>query len=92
MTELILNALWILGFSKLFEAGMIFEEIDVWIMTKLNVNHHWLLKPVYACPPCMSSIHGLIGAVFFGIPFILIPVYIVMLAGLLSFAQKLMYR
>lgn len=78
---LIINALAIIGFHIATEEGMILsfiEPLTGWMPEKL-------LKPLYTCPYCMSSVHS----TYVFIPLILkgvyswadYPVYILSLCG-----------
>lgn len=68
---LILTSLWIFGFRALFQEGMILEKVgdklwgdDGGFIKGVNYKKikgilpEWLCKPLFQCPPCMSSIHG----------------------------------
>jgi hypothetical protein len=68
---LILTSLWCFGFRALFQEDMIFEKIgdklwgeekyytiDKATKVKKGLLPEWICKPLFQCPPCMSSIHG----------------------------------
>lgn len=96
MTELIqyllLNSLWIFGFSKLFDAGMIFSKIDVEFSLWVSPKWAWIQKPVYSCPPCMASIHGISGFFLSGLDVSHLPIYLISLIGLNTLLQSIIYR
>lgn len=63
---LIIGAAWCIGFSVVIRK-VVFEEIIGY-----NIDDRWdevirpmklLMKPVFACPACMASLHG--SAIFF---------------------------
>lgn len=58
---LIIGAVWCIGFSVVIRK-VVFEEIIGY-----SIDDRWdevirpmklLMKPVFACPPCMASLHG----------------------------------
>lgn len=67
---LILTSLWIFGFRALFQEDMILERLGdkLWGETHKSPSDlvplkkgwlpEWICKPLFQCPPCMSSIHG----------------------------------
>lgn len=46
---------WIWGFEFTFQSGEIFGKIGDWMRARLP---EWILKPLFDCRYCMSSIHG----------------------------------
>jgi len=77
---LILNSLMIFGVNALFTEGMIFAKLRNKMLLKIKENY---LKPLFLCPPCMSSVWGLIGwFVFYNGSIILLPFYCLSLCGL----------
>lgn len=85
---LILNALLIVGAWKCLQPGMILGAYGDWMTRK--VGDFWS-KPLYDCPPCMSSIWGV--AFFFAaglyhiIPWYLFPLHSLALCGLVTLAM-----
>lgn len=57
---LFIGVFWIWGINCLFSYGYIFEPIGM-ILERLIGS--WACKPIFHCPPCMSSLHGT--AIFF---------------------------
>lgn len=51
------NAKLIIGFNRAAQEDMILEKVKLW--SDKNLGEFWS-KPVYACPSCMPSLHGLI--------------------------------
>lgn len=51
------NAKAIIGFHRAAQEGMILEKVMLW--SDKNLGQFWS-KPVYACPTCMSSLHGIL--------------------------------
>ena len=92
LLPLFINSLWIFGFAKLFEHGMIFEKIDLFLIKRISPEKIWILKPIHHCPPCMSSLHGLGGFIFTDLDIIYLPIYIVALTGLNSIINQIIYR
>lgn len=78
---LIFGACWTWGICCLFQEGYILysfgkklKDIGVPI---------WVAKPLFVCPPCMSSIHGfLISAIYFDWHIYPMMAYMVCLCGL----------
>lgn len=61
-------AIW--GFHILFQEGHIFEKFAEWFIESDEGNQKkraWIAKPLFDCPICMSSIHGLLWF-FIGLP------------------------
>jgi len=78
---LILNALYIFGLKAAMGDGMILGFVP----NKLDKLPTWLKMPLFECPICMASIHSYIGFVYMGASIetvLIMPFYIVMLAGL----------
>lgn len=59
---LLFTCMALYGTKVLFLPGMIFEGVkkwlDWWFIERGNALTRKLSKPLYACPPCMSSIWG----------------------------------
>ncbi len=79
---LILSALWCFGVRALFMKGKLLEKAGIWMDSNLPL---WVNQPLWRCPPCMSSFHGILiySTFLMGIygPIWLFP-FIVMLCGL----------
>ena len=78
---LILNTLYIFGLKAAMGDGMILGFVP----SKLDKLPQWLKMPLFECPICMASIHSYIGFVYMGASIetvLIMPFYIVMLAGL----------
>jgi hypothetical protein len=50
-------ALWIWGIAALFDEGMLLETLGDMMQKELG---HWICKPLFSCPICMSSFHSLL--------------------------------
>ena len=86
---LILNALYIFGLRAAMNDGMILGFVP----TKLDKLPEWLKMPLFDCPICMASVHSYVGFVYMGASIetlIMMPFYIVMLAGLNWFVMNLL--
>lgn len=87
-----LNALFVVGVWNAFLPGQIMGPIGDWMagnsksMPPLKGHFpDWINKPLFMCPPCMSSIHGVTWWIVFQMgPWYFIPVYVVCLSGLLK--------
>lgn len=60
---LAIGVLWIAGVWTLFRPKMLFGDLADWLeyYAKLAFGKEWgeyVCKPLFRCPPCMSSIHG----------------------------------
>lgn len=51
------NAKLIIGFNRATQENMILDKVKLW--SDKNLGEFWS-KPVYSCPTCMSSFHGVI--------------------------------
>lgn len=86
---IILNALYIFGLKAAMGDGMILGFIP----KKLDKLPEWLKMPLFDCPICMASVHSYIGFVYMGASIetlLIMPFYIVMLAGLNWFIMNLL--
>lgn len=87
---LVISSAWIFGVKCLFSPGFLFEPLD--LACDEGKVPHWLLKPLWRCPPCMSSVHGSVIYFFFLYgdfgPILWLP-FIVCLAGLNYFLIQL---
>ena len=80
------NALFIFGLSKLFDENMIFGGIAQRI--KAAIGETWS-KPLFLCPPCMSSVWGTAWFALFVGEWLIIPIYLILLVGLVRFMMNL---
>lgn len=61
---LIITAFWCFGVKTLFSEGFLLERVGDWAWEKSE----FLSKPLFQCPPCMASIHGISSYLIF-VPF-----------------------
>jgi hypothetical protein len=85
---LVLNSLGCLGVHCLTREGMLFEQAANFI--RHYVGEFWS-KPLFDCPPCMASVWGLIGWLYFVTDLHLIP-YLLILCGLNALTSKMYYH
>lgn len=62
---ILITSAWIWGVNCLFSEGHLLEATGDVLWEALP---EWICKPLFNCPACMSSVHGLIWF-FVGIPF-----------------------
>lgn len=63
MKEVLLNSFWCIGFHILLAFDFsILRPIGYRLEKALP---DWMLKPLFTCPICMSSVHGLLFLSFF---------------------------
>ena len=80
------NALFIFGLSKLLSEKMIFGRIGAYVQSKIGETAS---KPLFACPPCMASVWGSAWfAIFIG-EWLILPLYLILLVGLVRFMMNL---
>lgn len=85
---LIIGTTWIWGVHCLFSDGYLLEQAGV---KAWNRWPKWATKPLFICPPCMSSIHGLIiASAYFGLNWLVFG-YMVCLCGLNYILKQLIY-
>lgn len=53
---------------------MLFGPVAIWIEKKVPAGKHWLLKPLYMCLICMSSVYSVLYWLFMGCSFNLLIV------------------
>lgn len=82
-----LNLLWIIGVWNAAEPDEILGSIANWMSgsPSQGIPRHvpeWITKPLYDCPVCMASVHGILWWCLFQ-PFTvwLLPFYVVCLSG-----------
>lgn len=72
-------SLWIWGVYAVFDSKHLLGRIASWIEAKTSTT---FCRPLFLCPVCMSSAHGITwGLILFGLSFQIIP-FIICLAGL----------
>lgn len=77
--NIILISAWCWGVHCLFNEDYILGGIGLVIERTIGTT---LCKPLFLCPPCMSSIHGFAWALYFyGLDFKIIP-FVIALTGL----------
>lgn len=93
----LLNALWIVGVWNACLPGQILDPIAAWMagdsraMPPIEANlPSWVTKPLFECPMCAASIHGIAWWLLFceG-PLFLMPVYVVTLSGFMKLVSIL---
>jgi len=80
------NAIFIFGVSKLFDEKMIFGRIGAIIRDKIGDTAS---KPLFLCPPCMSSVWGAVWFAIFIAEWLIFPLYLILLVGLVRFMMNL---
>ncbi len=87
---LIVGSAWIWGIHCLFADGYILEQIGekAWVRWP-----KWITKPLFICPPCMSSVHGfLVSAVYYDFHIYPMLVYMVCLCGVNYILKSIIYE
>lgn len=77
---LLINSLWCVGFHVLMTYDFsIFHSLG----NKLEFHlPEWIVKPMFTCPPCMASIHGLLFALPYYHLSVIVPIHLVCLCAL----------
>lgn len=86
---LLIGSAWTWGINCLFSNDYILGKIGdaLW-----NLLPHWACKPLFACPPCMASVHGfLIATAYYDFHLMIIIVYMVCLCGVNFILKELIY-
>lgn len=87
---LIVGVAWIWGVHCPFSTGYVFSKIGGHLWEKWP---HWICKPLFVCPPCMSSIHGFaISAVYFDFHIFTMMAYMVCLCGINYILKSMIYE
>jgi len=87
---LIVGACWTWGVYCLFGEGYIFGTVGSRL--KKDGLPTWAAKPLFDCPPCMSSIHGFtISAIYFDFHIYPMMAYMVCLCGLNFVIKSILY-
>lgn len=98
LAAILFGFLWIWGVHCAMT--MIFRKvaakIDSWLTEYITWNSKFtriVLKPLFLCPPCMSSVHGffLFFLLFHGWPAYHVIAYIIVLAGLNFIVKEALY-
>lgn len=98
LAAILFGFLWIWGvhcaMTMVFKG--IAAKIEALLFQLLNNNTKLtraILKPIFLCPPCMSSLHGLILflVLFQGWPFYHVIAYVIVLAGLNYIVKEALY-
>lgn len=79
--RLLLSALVIIGIWTACGKGMILDPLATWLEERLP---EWACKPLFACPPCMSSVHGAWIWAATGGSWTWFPMYVLSLCGLMK--------
>lgn len=91
LTYLIISGLWIYGIFAAFDSKHIFGKLSARLQYSLMfrgkngklIDRKWILRPLFMCNVCMSSVHGsILGFIFFGLSFKII-LFVGCLAGLM---------
>lgn len=93
MTDFILlllfGAFWTWGVSCLFQEGYILEKPGNYLWGNWP---KWICKPLFACPPCMSSVHGSVIAIcYFDWHLYYILPYMICLCGINFIIKSILY-
>lgn len=76
---IILSSLWIWGFYAAFDSKHLLGRLASKLIAGLGTT---FCRPLFLCPPCMSSVHGMvIGFIYFGVSLKVLP-FLVCLCGL----------
>jgi hypothetical protein len=88
INNLLIATAWIWGVHCLFYEGYLFEKLGNKLHDEVG---DWICKPLFDCPPCMSSIHGVIfGIIFYGVSIKVIP-FIICLCGINYVIKSFVY-
>jgi hypothetical protein len=69
---IIITVFWIWGVKVLFKKGEILGAQGEWMRSKWP---KWVVKPLFSCPSCMSSVHNTL-IYFMGLHFNQLPILI----------------
>ncbi len=88
MEEILIISCWIWGVHSLFR-HLIFQEFGDFIERILGTT---ICKPIFICPPCMSSVHGSISGLFiYGLSFKVI-LFVIALTGFNYAIKTFIYK
>lgn len=85
---LIIGVAWTWGVHCLFAPNYILGKVGDNLWGKLP---KWLTKPLFACPPCMASIHGFVVGTTNGLELRSIIFFMVCLCGINYLLKELLY-
>lgn len=86
---LIVGVCWTWGVHCLFSDGYLFAGAGN--MVRANVPK-WAAKPLFDCPPCMSSVHGfMISAIYYDFHIYPMLAFMVCLCGLNFIIKSILY-
>lgn len=95
---LIIAGLWIFGVFAAFDSKHIFGKVNAKLYHALMskgkdgklIDRRWILRPLFMCNVCMSSIHGsILGFIFFGLSLKII-LFVGCLAGLMYISNLIL--
>jgi hypothetical protein len=95
---LIIAGLWIYGIFAAFDSKHIFGKLSARLQYTLMfkgkkgklIDRKWILRPLFMCNVCMSSVHGsILGLIFFGLSFKIV-LFVGCLAGLMYISNLLL--
>lgn len=86
---LLIGCVWIWGVYCPFSDGYAFAKVGDWVRSVIPM---WLYKPLFGCPPCMSSAHGFfISAIYYDWHIYPMAAYIVCLCGLNFIIKSILF-
>lgn len=90
-TMLALAVCWIWGIYCIFNTKYLLGWVHAWLE---HFTNHTIMKPVMACPPCMSSLHGvfLYWGLFPEFNFLQFIFFIVLLTGVNFLIKEFIYQ
>lgn len=76
--NIIIASLWCFGVYAIFDSRHLLGRLGGWLQRKIGIT---ACRPLFLCPTCMASFHGITWAVYFyGLSFKIIP-FVICLAG-----------
>lgn len=81
----ITTILVIYGVNTVTNVGMLLE----WVRIKADILPDKLLKPLFDCTPCMSSIYGTASFFCTSLHIVYLPVWVLSLCGAITLLNKL---
>lgn len=89
ITMLIIGSFWCYGVYAVFNNDHLLGPVADWIEKSTSVT---FCRPLFGCPPCMASFHGVIfGLIVFGFNWNVLP-FIVCLCGLNFIIKQLIFE
>lgn len=91
LTMLSISVFWIWGFYCIFNTRFLLGWVHAWVE---HFTNHIVVKPVFACPPCMSSLHGalLYWGLFDQFNLLQFVFFIVLLTGINFLIKEFIYQ